>query len=650
MDKSIYLMAPPVNPLNDLQWNTRIKLLTDRGILRENIRLHPNCQPEKDDYLKQQRAEKWGFKVLGAYVGHNEYITNALQKKADQLEHLSNILIEFPNPQARYYIHRSCFNSKVNYWFRTQFPHDSEQLLHHFTSLQIKLIASYHGILNKNDMEYHHNDLHSLYRRVILPINQGGMALRSMRSVHLSGYVCSMAASIHEISKFFPGWIRFDIQGKITHINDNRSDLYGPEIKVIVENIHSAAPFLGFDECISSVSFFNKLIAINSSSTDLPPQQSNIQIEDDMYGRFDSGIPNKKSRQAILDASVIKKDYLDHMQHVKEQADNHMEDYNHPSRWLYRNLVSLRNNSSGAWLNTGMSNEFNRLSPDEFIAACCRRNTVPNLAILRNYVNIDDDSTLPTSCSCDGIVKIIDPYGDHITGCKKDGLAIGIHNCIRNTVAYFLRSLGLQVRIEPTNLFDSNTNLRPDLLISNPPGAGRQIILDIACTGIHGQSRRHDDDPDNPLNVRFEAKMTKYHNIAEEHGFLFIPAIFSYAGQVHEKFYDFISQQIKLKMQFQDPEVPFKEIKKVITFWVRQLSAIMNKVASRNILRGANKLVDMANSAQRVGRALDEINDDGCFITQPATIPIGTSGYQNDLAEVFENVADSIMRQDTIQI
>ena len=67
-------------------------------------------------------------------------------------------------------------------------------------------------------------------------------------------------------------------------------------------------------------------------------------------------------------------------------------------------------------------------------------------------------------------------------------------------------------------------------------------------------------------------------------------------------------------------------------------------------MRGANKLVDMANSAQRVGRALDEINDDGCFITHPATIPIGNSGHQNDLAEVFENVADSIMRQDTIQI
>ena len=37
-------------------------------------------------------------------------------------------------------------------------------------------------------------------------------------------------------------------------------------------------------------------------------------------------------------------------------------------------------------------------------------------------------------------------------------------------------------------------------------------------------------------------------------------------------------------------------------------------------------------------------------ITTTATIPIGTPGHQNDLAEVFENVADSIMRQDTIQI
>ena len=51
-----------------------------------------------------------------------------------------------------------------------------------------------------------------------------------------------------------------------------------------------------------------------------------------------------------------------------------------------------------------------------------------------------------------------------------------------------------------------------------------------------------------------------------------------------------------------------------------------------------------------MGRALDEINDDVRSIIQPATTPIGTPVHQNDFAEVFENVADSIMRQDTIQI
>ena len=51
-----------------------------------------------------------------------------------------------------------------------------------------------------------------------------------------------------------------------------------------------------------------------------------------------------------------------------------------------------------------------------------------------------------------------------------------------------------------------------------------------------------------------------------------------------------------------------------------------------------------------MGTALDEINGDACTIIQPATIPIGTPGHQSDLVEVFENVAGSIMCQDTIEI
>ena len=75
---------------------------------------------------------------------------------------------------------------------------------------------------------------------------------------------------------------------------------------------------------------------------DLPLQQSNIQIEDDMYGRFDSGIVNKKSRQAIIDAFLNKKASLDYdyMQQIKETADNHMDNVNHSSIYfLHSELI-----------------------------------------------------------------------------------------------------------------------------------------------------------------------------------------------------------------------------------------------------------------------------------------------------------------------
>ena len=157
-------------------------------------------------------------------------------------------------------------------------------------------------------------------------------------------------------------------------------------------------------------------------------------------------------------------------------------------------------------------------------------------------------------CPCDEVDKILDRLGYHITGCKKDGLAIRSHNCFRNTVAYFLRSLGLYLPLESIRLFDNDTsddNRRPNLLIFYLFGGGGQINSVIAVTGVHGQSRRNDDDPDNPLEVRFEAKMTNYHDIAERSGFLFTPAIFSYTGQTLKKVHDFVTQQVELKIQLQ---------------------------------------------------------------------------------------------------
>ena len=55
----------------------------------------------------------------------------------------------------------------------------------------------------------------------------------------------------------------------------------------------------------------------------------------------------------------------------------------------------------------------------------------------------------------------------------------------------------LDAIVEPTRLFDHNpgdvSNQHPDIFIRNPRGLGKQVIIDVALTGIDGQSRTSDE-------------------------------------------------------------------------------------------------------------------------------------------------------------
>lgn len=73
---------------------------------------------------------------------------------------------------------------------------------------------------------------------------------------------------------------------------------------------------------------------------------------------------------------------------------------------------------------------------------------------------------------------------------------------------------------------------------------------------------------------KYEARMTKYHKAVERSGFLFISAAFSHTGQIHGKFVLFVTKQINLKMQSDDPYISSSEIKEVVRFWIKQLSGI----------------------------------------------------------------------------
>ena len=80
--------------------------------------------------------------------------------------------------------------------------------------------------------------------------------------------------------------------------------------------------------------------------------------------------------------------------------------------------------------------------------------------------------------------------------------------------------------VEPIRLFaEASTNAesqRPDILIRHLRGFGRSIILDVATTGIDGQSRPTEESPDRHLQARYDQKIAKYGHLAERSGFQFV--------------------------------------------------------------------------------------------------------------------------------
>ena len=60
----------------------------------------------------------------------------------------------------------------------------------------------------------------------------------------------------------------------------------------------------------------------------------------------------------------------------------------------------------------------------------------------------------------------------------------------------------------------------------------RQVIIDVAVTGVDGQSRTSDEAAERPLQARDDQKMTKYDRVVEQNNLRFIPTVFSHAGQI----------------------------------------------------------------------------------------------------------------------
>ena len=97
----------------------------------------------------------------------------------------------------------------------------------------------------------------------------------------------------------------------------------------------------------------------------------------------------------------------------------------------------------------------------------------------------------------------INQRGYHLVGCKIGANVIRLHDEVVAMVAKLFRTLRLDAIVEPMRLFnyaaEDASNQRPDIFLRNPRGLGRQVIIDVAVTGVDGQSRSSDEATERPL-------------------------------------------------------------------------------------------------------------------------------------------------------
>ena len=277
----------------------------------------------------------------------------------------------------------------------------------------------------------------------------------------------------------------------------------------------------------------------------------------------------------------------------------------------YRYYLSCCNSTSGLWMRPSMFSIIQRLSNEEFRAAFCKFMTLENPSIPKQSPQLQQGENEVFQCTCNQNMGI-DSFGYHWLACTVLGLALIMHHNMTHLLVTLFRSIGLVVILEPLHLFENiqdEDNRRPDILISNPYGGGPQIILDVAVTGVNGQSRRSDTETDQPLEFRCNQKKKKYTQVAQDNGYRFIPAIFSHTGQIHKEVMDLMSSQIKHKLQLDDPQVQSSKIKGMLNLWVKQLSCVINRTAARNIIAGKAALVDAVNASSNDDRTSTQRDD-----------------------------------------
>ena len=99
----------------------------------------------------------------------------------------------------------------------------------------------------------------------------------------------------------------------------------------------------------------------------------------------------------------------------------------------------------------------------------------------------------------------------------------------------------------------------------------RQVVIDVAVTGICWQSKTSDEAAERPTQAHYDQKMAKYGRIVEQSNLRFTTAVFSHTGQTYGEFKALVKEQIRHKLMSFEGKVKSSKVRSVMKWWSRRI-------------------------------------------------------------------------------
>jgi hypothetical protein len=173
--------------------------LLQLGIQESNICIHPDNVLEDED--KEEAVKKFGLKLLGVWLGSDEYVSANLRKKLDTLREEAEKLKTFSNLQTMYLLLSNCYCQKVNYLMRTTPNRLMEPFLRDYEGLKMGVFAKLLG--NEHPDGILPSDLKMQAQARSL---DGGFSLGNTSKTTHAAYVASVIGTLDAVRDHFHGY------------------------------------------------------------------------------------------------------------------------------------------------------------------------------------------------------------------------------------------------------------------------------------------------------------------------------------------------------------------------------------------------------------------------------------------------------------